>query len=92
MVLFSTYNDPCSVYVRQFTVMSYMQGLCSIRLEQRGWFLIFFLPSVVLLVFSALSFTSALFRYETGAWSFLGLPLDNSGSPARCFLHSGIDL
>ncbi|KAI5985070.1 hypothetical protein EDD15DRAFT_2304310 [Pisolithus albus] len=47
-------------------------GLRSIRLEQRGWFLVFFLLSVVLVAFSALSFTSALFRYEIGAWSFLG--------------------
>ncbi|KAI6019001.1 hypothetical protein BKA83DRAFT_1636647 [Pisolithus microcarpus] len=31
-----------------------------------------FILSVVLLVFSALSFTSALFRYEIRAWSFLG--------------------
>ncbi|KAI6019447.1 hypothetical protein BKA83DRAFT_4305775 [Pisolithus microcarpus] len=47
-------------------------GLRSIPLEQRGWFLIFFFLTAVLLVFSALSFTSALFRYEIGAWSFLG--------------------
>lgn len=68
----STLQDVAFVVVCAIVLPWFCLGLRSIQFEQRGWFLVFFLLSVVLLVFSAFWFTSALFRYEIGAWSFLG--------------------
>ncbi|KAI6137900.1 hypothetical protein BKA82DRAFT_4261516 [Pisolithus tinctorius] len=68
----STLFDVAFVVVSAVRICLLLLGLRSIRLEQRSWFSVFSLLSVVLLVFSALLFTSALYRYEIGAWAFLG--------------------
>ncbi|KAI6118544.1 hypothetical protein EDD16DRAFT_987754 [Pisolithus croceorrhizus] len=68
----STLQDVAFVVVSVIVLPWFCLGLRSIQLEQSAWFLVFFLLSVILLVFSALLFTSALFRYEIGTWSFLG--------------------
>ncbi|KAI5993824.1 hypothetical protein F5J12DRAFT_423374 [Pisolithus orientalis] len=68
----STLFDVAFVVVSAIILPWWLLGLRSIRLEQKSWFLVFSFLNVVLLVFSALLFTSALYRYEIGAWAFLG--------------------